>query len=107
MDKVINIQREKFDEFYKTIEDFLFNLNKGLKLNYDSQMILIDKLRLLNHKFSLIEDDINDILYDLKRERCILSPDARRRIEEEENTNNILREMSPLLLYYLINRQNS
>ena len=107
MDKIVSIQREKFDNFYKITEDFLFNLNNGSNLSYDSQLVLIDKLRLLNNKFTLIEDDINDILYDLKRERCVLSSNARLRIQEEDDTNNILREMSPLLLYYLVNRQNN
>ena len=64
MEKVINFQKKKLDNFYRISEDFLFNLNNASSLRYESQLILIDKLRLLNNKLSLIEDDINDILYN-------------------------------------------
>jgi hypothetical protein len=106
MEKIIDYQKEKLDKFYKISEDFLYNLNNATLLRHESQLLLIDKLRLLNNKLSLIEDDINDILYDIKRRKCSLSMSARVRLREEEESNNLIREMSPILLYYLMNRDS-
>lgn len=107
MEKIIDFQKEKLDKFYKISEDFLYNLNNSTLLRHESQLLLIDKLRLLNNKLSLIEDDINDILYDIKRKNCSLSMSARMRLLEEEESNNLIKEMSPILLYYLINRNKT
>ena len=104
MNKVIEIQREKLDNFYKISEDLLMNLNNCIDMDYNSKMSLMDKLRLLNSNLLMIENDINDILYDLKRNHCSLSRNARLRLSEEDETNNLIREMSPVLLYYLVNR---
>ena len=103
MEKIIDFQKEKLDKFYKISEDFLYNLNNSTLLRHESQLLLIDKLRLLNNKLSLIEDDINDILYDIKRKNCSLSMSARMRLLEEEESNNLIKKVSPILLYYLIN----
>jgi len=107
MEKIIDFQKEKLDKFYKISEDFLYNLNNSTLLRHESQLLLIDKLRLLNNKLSLIEDDINDILYDIKRKNCSLSTSARMRLIEEEESNNLIKEVSPILLYYLINRNKT
>lgn len=104
MNKVIEIQREKLDNFYKISEDLLMNLNNCINMDYNSKMSLMDKLRLLNNKLLIVEDDINDILYDLKRNHCSLSRLARMRLRDEDDTTDLIREVSPLLLYYLVNR---
>ena len=104
MNKIIDIQRNKLDNFYKISEDLLFNLNKSIQMDYNSKISLMDKLRMLNSKLSLLEDDINEILYDLKRNHCSLSRLARSRLQEDDNTNQLINEVSPLLLYYLVNR---
>ena len=104
MNKIIDIQREKIDKFYKISEDLLLNLDNCINMDYQSKLTLMDKLTMFNNKLFLLEDDINDILYDLKINRCSLSRSARLRIQEETITNNLIDEVSPLLLYYLINR---
>ena len=60
MNKVIEIQREKLDNFYKISEDLLMNLNSCIDMDYNSKMSLMDKLRLLNSNLLMIENDIND-----------------------------------------------
>jgi hypothetical protein len=104
MNKIIDIQREKLDNFYKISEDLLLNLNNCINMDSQSKLSLMDKLRMLNNKLFILEDDINEILYDLKINRCSLSRTARLRLQEETRTNNLINEVSPLLLYYLINR---
>lgn len=104
MEKIIKIQREKLDSFYKTAEEFIFNLYNANKLDYDSKLVLADKLRLINNKLLYLEDDMYEILSDLNKRKCNLTPNAQRIIEEEDQTNTMIREISPILLLYLMNR---
>ena len=104
MNKIIELERNKVDNLYRLLEELVLNLEFAKDMDNSSKLNLMTKLRLLNKSIGYLENDIVDILDDLKIGGCNLSKDLEERIQEENQTNQLIKEVSPLLLYYLINR---
>ena len=106
MDKIIKLEREKVDNLYHFLENFVLNLELAEDMDNNSKNNLVEKIRLLNKSMENFENDILDILNDLKAGGCVYSKDLEDRLQEEEQTNSLIKQVSPILLYYLINKQN-
>ena len=105
MDYIIDQERIKIDSLYNTLENLISVLTKNsTKLDKKSQGNLVDKLRLFNKNLGNLGDEANNILIDLKNLDCDLDNNLLNRLTEEENTNRMIMELSPLMLLYSMNR---
>ena len=96
---------EELDLNTQRFQNYIFNFNTFRDKDETSKFNLISKLRLLNQSISYLKFDILDILDDLSLGGCILSKDLEERLHDENITNNLIKDVSPILLYYLINRK--
>ena len=104
MDTIINYEREKFDELYSTLEYLIINLEKAnYDMNKQSKNNLIDKIRLFNKDLDNLQSQANNILLDIKNKVSLIDSNMDDRLIEEENTNRMIRDFTPLLLLYTMN----
>lgn len=106
MDTIINYEREKVDSLYHNLENLLIVLGQNASKIKGEDTInnLIDKIRLLNRTIDDLNIDAMDLLVDLKHLNCELDEHLSRRLEEEENTNRMVRDLTPLMLLYTISQ---
>ena len=109
MDHIITFEREKVDTLYKNLENLLIILHSNAyKIKGEDNINnLIDKIRLFNKTMDDLNIDIMDLLVDLKNLNCKLDENLSQRLEEEENTSRMVRDLAPLMLLYTLNRQSS
>jgi predicted transcriptional regulator len=106
MDKIIEIQQSKLDSLYQHLDDLMGNLNKASNFDNESLSNFIDKLRLMNKSIDSLKDEINNLLNDLKNAGCKLGEEISQRLNDEEETNRMVEDLAPLILYYQLNRLN-
>ena len=104
MDTIIDIQNENFKDLLELISTFTKYLPEIKNMSINSQSTVIDKLRLLNTRVKLLEDEMLDIINDLKNSKCNLDPILKKRLEQEDQINNNIKELTPIILLYLMNK---
>ena len=102
----MEIQQSKLDSLYQHLDDLMGNLNKASKFDNQSLSNFIDKLRLMNKSIDSLKDEINNLLNDLKNAGCKLDEEISQRLNDEEETNRMVEDLAPLILYYQLNRLN-
>jgi hypothetical protein len=105
MEKVSEYQADLFNDFKKLYDELLINLFETDKFKPIAKDNFLKKLTLFNKNIEIIKYNIKDLLIDLKMNDCILSVSANDEIEDEIEVNNLLNEVTPLVLYYLANRK--
>jgi len=108
MDSILDHEREIIENLYTNLENLVCLLYKNTDKidNNDHKNNFIDKLRLLNNSIKNINNEIFDLMIDLKNKNCILDENLVNRLEEEENTNRMIHDLSPLMLMYLTTNVN-
>mgnify|MGYP001193309205 FL=1 len=107
MEKVTEYQSELFSDMKKLYDEMLINLFEVDKFGPLAKDNFLKKLTLFNKNLEIIKYNIKDLLIDLKMNDCQLSESANSEIEDEMEINNLLNEVSPLVLYYLANRKSN
>ena len=107
MEKVTEYQSELFSDMKKLYDEMLINLFEVDKFSPLAKDNFLKKLTLFNKNLEIIKYNIKDLLIDLKMNDCKLSESANLEIEDEMEINNLLNEVSPLVLYYLANRKSN
>ena len=105
MEKVSEYQAELFNDFKRLYDELLINLFETDKFQPVAKDNFLKKLTLFNKNMEIIKYNIKDLLMDLKLNDCKLSVSANNEIEDEIEINNLLNEVSPLVLYYLANKK--
>lgn len=107
MEKVTEYQSDLFNDMKKLYNEMLINLFEVDKFKPVAKDNFLKKLTLFNKNLEIIKYNIKDLLIDLKMNDCKLSESANSEIEDEIEINNLLNEVSPLVLYYLANRKSN
>ena len=104
MDKIRELQETKIHELYEFLDNLMGNLNEFKNFDKNSLSNFIDKLRLMNKTIDYLKDEIIGLLGDLKNNGCNLDDKLVERLQEEEETSQMIQEIAPLVLYYQLNR---
>lgn len=100
MNEIINIQKKKFINI-----EYYFNLLlKNIKKSEDLENIdiFIKKLYLLNKSLEDIQNNIIILLNELHENNITLSDETQNILEEDKINKSLVKEVTPILLYYLM-----
>lgn len=90
------------NEFHKLNEVISTQSPDILETNQD----LLKKLDVLHDNMDIIHDNIMDIYNDIQNKACIIPSNIKKYIEDRDNIENICKDLSPLILLYIINKNN-
>lgn len=98
MNEFINFNKNQFDEM-KTNFLSLHKILKKKKLKNDNfNNNLISKLRILNNNINDLNDDLLEILIDLKNDCCEINKNILDKINLQEKVNDDIKNIIPILL---------
>ena len=104
MDSIVAIETDVINNTIKNFNLLIKYLDKTFHLDKDSMYNIIDKLRLLNNNINSINSDINDIIYDITNGKSLIDDNLKKRLKEESEINTMIKDLSPLILAYQLNK---
>lgn len=105
MNKIIHHQKKKFQNIELYFNLLLKNIHK--LENLDNLDLFLKKLYLFNKSLDIVKDNIIKLLDNLEdNNNLILSKKENNLLEEDKNNKLLIDEVKPILLYYLLNKNN-
>ena len=102
--KIILQNKNKMNEVLNTFN----NLNEYISTHpldtLGNNNNLLKKLHILHDNMDIINDNIMDLYTDLHTDTCILPSDIKEHIDHKNNIEHLCKDLSPLILLYIINK---
>ena len=111
MEIIIKQEKQIVKNLTNNLEEFLLILLKNSSKinnvnNANNLNNFIDKIRLLNKSIVNINNEINDVIIDLKNNNFDITDELSYRLDQEEKTIKMISDLSPLILLYIMNQNN-
>lgn len=101
MDKLIKIEKSKFNKLRKKFSKLIKNLSKLNENEFDIDVV--KRLNLVNSNIEILINTIDECNIDLLKKDKSISSEMKKKIEKNEEIEKIINKFIPYMLLYQIN----
>lgn len=101
MDKLIKIEKSKFNKLRKKFGKLIKNLGKMKEDEFDID--IVKRLNLVNSNIEILINTIEECNTDLLKKDKSISQEMKKKIEKNEEIEKIINKFIPYMLLYQIN----
>lgn len=101
MEKLIKIEKSKFNKLRKKFGKLIKNIGKMKEDEFDID--IVKRLNLVNSNIEILINTIEECNTDLLKKDKSISPEIKKKIEKNEDIEKIINKFIPYMLLYQIN----
>lgn len=103
MNNFILSQKNKLLKNIEMLDELSININK---IDIQDKQNFVNKLIGYGHNIDIISDNTIDLLKDIGNNKCNLSDETSKMLEDDEEVLNFINDIKPFLVYHFYNRKS-